>query len=123
MHMKPYQSQDLTPAGGDRIHVPGSSALGLAAPSPQPPSLAAVFAREIWKRKATLAIWAFVTVVVAGAVVLKFAQPLYRAEGKLSYRPNYSRGSKPIYTPPNIQSRLSSFPEVPSEANRGCGCR
>ena len=43
MQMKPYQSQELSPTGGDRIHVPGSSALGLAAPGNQPPSLAAVF--------------------------------------------------------------------------------
>jgi capsular polysaccharide biosynthesis protein len=106
MQMKPYQPLDVTPVGGDRIQVPGSSALGPAAPGNQSPSLAAVFAREIWQRKTTLAIWAVVTVVVAGAAVFKFAQPLYRAEGKLSYRPNYSRGSKPIYTPPNIQSAV-----------------
>ena len=48
------------------------------------------------------------------AVLLVFAQPLYRAEGKFSYRPNYSRGLKPIYTPPNIQSavQILKAPEV-----------
>ena len=47
-------------------------------------------------------------------MVLRFAEPLYRANGMLSYRPNYSRGAKPIYTPPNIQSAIQilSSPEV-----------
>ena len=53
-----------------------------------------------------LLIWGLVTAVATLAVVMKFAQPLYRAEGKFAYQPNYSRGAKPIYTPPNIQSAI-----------------
>lgn len=101
MQLQPYQPHELTPANGDRIYVPTAPPTG-----PQPPSLVAVFAREAWKRKRLLFIWAGVTAVITLVVVLKIAHPVYRAEGKLSYRPNYTRGAKPVYTPPNIQSAV-----------------
>jgi uncharacterized protein involved in exopolysaccharide biosynthesis len=75
-------------------------------PANQPPSLIAVFAREAMRRKRLLLIWGIVTLAIVAVTVLWIAQPLYRAEGKLAYRPNYSRGLKPIYTPPNIQSAV-----------------
>jgi uncharacterized protein involved in exopolysaccharide biosynthesis len=58
------------------------------------------------RRKRLLVIWGLVTIAATIVVVLTIARPLYRAEGKFSYRPNYSRGAKPIYTPPNIQSAV-----------------
>jgi uncharacterized protein involved in exopolysaccharide biosynthesis len=105
MQMQTFQPQDVAVANPERIQVPSSA--GSVAFSPtQPPSLLAVFAREAWKRKPLLAAWIVATIVVTALVVLVFSRPLYRAEGKLAYRPNYSRGSKPIYTPPNIQSAV-----------------
>jgi hypothetical protein len=81
----------------------------------QPPSLVAVFAREVRKRKTLALVWALATVVVTAAVVFLFARPLYRAEGKYVYLPNYrAGGARPIYTPPNIQSavQILKAPEV-----------
>ena len=104
MQMQPYQPHDLASAGAERIHVPVSGPS--AATSTPPPSLIAVFAREAWKRKPLLFLWGLVTAIVTLAVVLQFAQPLYRAEGKFVYQPNYRSGAKPIYTPPNIQSAI-----------------
>lgn len=100
MQLQPYQPHELA-ANADRIYVPSAPPAG-----PQPPSLVAVFAREAWKRKRLLLTWAGVTAVITLVVVLKVAHPVYRAEGKLSYRPNYTRGAKPVYTPPNIQSAV-----------------
>src|SRR5262245_14789343 len=103
MPMQPYQSQELAPAGAGRIHRPVS---GPPPGAPPQPCLTAVFAQEAWKRKKLLFVWLAVTAALTAAVVLKFAQPLYRAEGKFAYQPNYSRGPKPIYTPPNIQTAV-----------------
>src|SRR5262245_33623519 len=103
MPMQPYQSQELAPAGADRIHIPVS---GPPPGAPPQPSLVAVFAQEAWKRKKLLFAWLGITAVIIAVVVLKVAQPLYRAEGKFAYQPNYSRGPKPIYTPPNIQTAV-----------------
>jgi uncharacterized protein involved in exopolysaccharide biosynthesis len=113
MHIQKFQPQEVSAAHGDRIQVP-STAGALAGPPSQPPSLIGAIGREAWRRKRLLAVWGVVTIGVTAAVVLVFAQPLYRAEGKLSYRPNYSRGLKPIYTPPNIQSavQILKAPEV-----------
>jgi uncharacterized protein involved in exopolysaccharide biosynthesis len=107
MQIQPYTPKDLATAsaGADRIQVPAGGALTPA--GPQPPSLVQVFGREVWKRKRLLAVWAVVTLVVVGVVVSTFAKPVYRAEGRLSYRPNYAAGGpRPIYTPPNIQSAV-----------------
>jgi uncharacterized protein involved in exopolysaccharide biosynthesis len=103
MHMQPFQPQDGAVAHPDRIHVPPAPGALAFSPTP-PPSLLSVFAREAWKRKPLLGFWVVATLVLTALVVLVFAKPVYRAEGKFSYRPNYSRGQKPIYTPPNIQS-------------------
>lgn len=101
MQIQPYTPQNLAAAAADRIQVPGQ------APTPQPPTLLQVFAREVWKRKRLLAVWTIVTGIVAALVVMTIAKPVYRAEGRLSYRPNYSAGGRqPIYTPPNIQSAV-----------------
>ncbi len=83
-------------------------------PSNQPPTLVAAIVREAWQRKRLVGIWAAITIVLTAAFLFVFARPLYRAEGKFSYRPNYSRGLKPIYTPPNIQSavQILKAPEV-----------
>src|SRR5687767_11496049 len=107
MQMQTYQPQGLGTGNGERIHVPTPA----GAPTPpagpdQPPSLLTVFAREVRKRKRLVAVWALVTAVVTCAVVFVFANPLYRAEGKYAYLPNYRAGHKPIYTPPNIQSAV-----------------
>src|SRR5215207_1071733 len=100
MQLNPYQPQDpAAGANGDRIPVPTQP------PGPaEPPSLLAVFAREVRKRKKMALVWAVVTALVTGVVVFQVAKPLYRAEGKYAYLPNYraSRGMS-IYTPPNIQ--------------------
>lgn len=105
MQIQPYQPQPLVPGNGDRIQVPGGPAV--ATPGPQPPTLVRVFARETWKRKWLLAVWVVVTLVVAGAAVATFAKPVYRGEGRFSYRPLYGAdGPRPIYTPPNIQSAV-----------------
>src|SRR5262245_61808120 len=113
MQIQKFQPQEVSAANGDRIQVPSTAGALTGAPA-QPPSLIAAIGREAWRRKRLLAVWALVTIGVTAAVVLVFAQPLYRAEGKLSYRPNYSRGLKPIYTPPNIQSavQILKSPEV-----------
>jgi uncharacterized protein involved in exopolysaccharide biosynthesis len=113
MQMQTFQPQELAVANGDRIQVPSTGG-ALAVPSSEPPSLVSVFLRESWKRKRLLLVWALATAVVTAAFVLLFAQPVYRAEGKFAYRPNYSRGAKPIYTPPNIQSavQILKSPEV-----------
>src|SRR5262245_3183712 len=117
MPMQPYQSQELAPAGAGRIHRPVS---GPPPGAPPQPCLTAVFAQEAWKRKKLLFVWLAVTAALTAAVVLKFAQPLYRAEGTFAYQPNYSRGPKPIYTPPNIQTAVqllkSSAPLDPVRA-------
>jgi uncharacterized protein involved in exopolysaccharide biosynthesis len=104
MQMQPYQPQDLAPAGGERIHIPVTGSTQAA--SAPPPSLVTVFARESWKRKKLLFIWLGITAVLIAAIVLQLAQPLYRAEGKFAYQPNYRAGNKPVYTPPNIQSAV-----------------
>jgi uncharacterized protein involved in exopolysaccharide biosynthesis len=105
MQIQPYQPQELTTSGGERIQVPGGS--GMADAGPQPPSLLQVIGREIWKRKRLLVIWSLVTAVIAGLAVTTIAKPVYRGEGRLSYRPNYGAGGpRPIYTPPNIQSAV-----------------
>ena len=102
MQIQPYTPQNLAAAAGDRIQVPVGPAAG-----PQPPTLFQVFGREVWKRKRLLAVWTVVTAVVVGLVVTTVAKPVYRAEGRLSYRPNYGAGGpRPIYTPPNIQSAV-----------------
>jgi hypothetical protein len=113
MQIQTYQPQEVSAARGDRIQVPSPSGAMAAPPSP-PSSLIGAIAREAWRRKRLVAIWGGITIAVTAAVVLVFAQPLYRAEGKLSYRPNYARGLKPIYTPPNIQSavQILKAPEV-----------
>lgn len=106
MQIESYESRDLAPKG-DRIHVPGTHPAGALAPvTPPPPTprLFAVFAVEIRKRKGLLGVWLVLTAFVAGAVVFKFARPLYRAEGKFSYIPNYRGGPNALYTPPNIQT-------------------
>ena len=100
MHVQPYTPQNLAAAAADRIQVPGGPAQG-----PPPPTLLQVFGREVWKRKRLLAVWAVVTGIVAALVVTTVAKPIYRAEGRLSYRPNYGIRT-PIYTPPNIQSAV-----------------
>src|SRR5262245_27727307 len=104
MQMQPYHPQDLAPAGGERIHIPVTGPTQAA--SAPPPSLVSVFARESWKRKKLLFVWLGITAVLVAASVLQFAKPLYRAEGKYAYQPNYNRGARPIYTPPNIQSAV-----------------
>jgi uncharacterized protein involved in exopolysaccharide biosynthesis len=107
MQIQPYTPQNLAAGAADRIQVPGAGGPGLAAPAHQPPSLLQVFGREVWKRKRLLAVWAIVTGIVAALVVTTIARPLYKAEGRLSYRPNYGAGGpRPIYTPPNIQSAI-----------------
>jgi uncharacterized protein involved in exopolysaccharide biosynthesis len=113
MPMQTFQPQDLAVANGDRIQVPTTGG-ALALPPSEPPSLVSVFLRESWKRKRLLFTWSIATIAVTAVIVLVFAKPLYRAEGKFSYRPNYSRGAKPIYTPPNIQSavQILKAPEV-----------
>jgi uncharacterized protein involved in exopolysaccharide biosynthesis len=112
MQLQPYQAQPpAAGANGDRITVP----MPVGHPGgPNQPTLLAVFGREVRKRKKLVAIWLLVTALVTGAVVFQFAKPVYRAEGKYSYRPNYNRGPKPVYTPPNIQSALQILkaPEV-----------
>ena len=104
MQVQPYQhSGAMMPTGipsfgGDpRINVPSG-------PAPVPPSLFAIFAREILKRKTLLIIWLALTAALAAALITKLAKPIYRAEGKLSYIPNYRAGVRPLYNPPNIQS-------------------
>lgn len=113
MQMQTFQPQDVVPANGDRIQVPATSG-AMAVSSPPPPSLVSVLVLEALKRKRLLLIWALATAAITVAIVMTVAQPLYRAEGKFSYRPNYSRGAKPIYTPPNIQSavQILKAPEV-----------
>jgi uncharacterized protein involved in exopolysaccharide biosynthesis len=103
--MQTFQPQDLTVANGERIQVPATGG-ALAVPPNEPPSLVSVFLRESWKRKRLLLIWSIATIAATALFVLVFAKPLYRAEGKFAYRPSYSRGHKPIYTPPNIQSAV-----------------
>jgi uncharacterized protein involved in exopolysaccharide biosynthesis len=100
MHVQPYTPQNLAAAAADRIQVPGGSP-----PVPPPPTLLQVFGREFWKRKRLLVVWAIVTGIVAAIVVTTIARPVYRGEGRLSYRPNYGI-SRSIYTPPNIQSAV-----------------
>src|SRR5262245_66588131 len=86
--------QTLSPhdpaTNGERIQVPSPS----PAPPTPPPSLLTVFAREAWRRKGLLFIWALATGALTAAAVLHFARPVYRAEGKLSYIPNYKGGMK-----------------------------
>ncbi|HEX3146575.1 MAG TPA: hypothetical protein VHR66_00640 [Gemmataceae bacterium] len=108
MQIQPYNAKDLiAAAGSDRIPVPSGPGQALVPASTQPPTLVQVFVREVWKRKRLLAIWGIITAVVTGFVVTTIAKPVYRAEGRLSYRPNYGAGgSRPIYTPPNIQSAV-----------------
>jgi uncharacterized protein involved in exopolysaccharide biosynthesis len=102
MQVQPYTPQTLAPAAADRIQVPGATQ-----PAPQPPTLLQVFGREVWKRKRLLAVWTIVTGIVAAVVVTTIARPIYRGEGRLSYRPNYGAGGpRPVYTPPNIQSAV-----------------
>lgn len=104
MQVQPYHPQNLAAAAPDRIPVP---AQGLAPATPQPATLVQVFGREVWKRKRLLAVWLLVTAVAAGVVVTTIARPVYRGEGRLSYRPLYGAGGpRPIYTPPNIQSAV-----------------
>lgn len=113
MQVQTFQPQEVVAANADRIQVPATS--GAMALSPPPsPSLVATLAREALKRKRLLLIWAIATIAITGVVVTTIAQPLYRAEGKFAYRPNFSRGPKPIYTPPNIQSavQILKAPEV-----------
>src|SRR5258708_6373363 len=105
MQIQPFKPQNLSSATGDRLQVPGSQAVVPA--GPQPPTLLQVFGREVWKRKRLLAVWTAITVVLVGVVVTTVAKPVYRAEGRLSYRPNYGAGGpRPIFTPPNIQSAV-----------------
>ena len=113
MQMQTFQPQEVVAANPERIQVPTSSSAMVPA-GPTPPSLLQVFAREAWKRKRLMMAWGIVTAVLIAFVVMVIAKPLFRAEGKLSYRPNYSRGAKPIYTPPNIQSavQILKAPEV-----------
>ena len=113
MQMQTFQPQDVVAANPERIQVPTTASALVQAGSP-PPTLVRVFAREAWKRKNLMLAWGIVTVVLIAFVVLVVAKPLFRAEGKLSYRPNFSRGAKPIYTPPNIQSavQILKSPEV-----------
>jgi capsular polysaccharide biosynthesis protein len=103
MQMQTYVSQDE----GRRIVVPSSNPI---TPTPSPiapaPSVVSIFAREIWKRKWLLFFWLILTAGAAAAVVMKYAKPLYRAEGRLSYKPNHRSGIKPLYNPPNIQTVL-----------------
>lgn len=107
MQIQPYNPQDLAAAAADRIQVPGGTGGGVAVAGPQPPTLLQVFGREVWKRKRLLAVWLVITGVVAGLVVTTVAKPVYRAEGRYSYRPLYGAGGpRPIYTPPNIQSAV-----------------
>jgi uncharacterized protein involved in exopolysaccharide biosynthesis len=107
MQIQPYTPQNLAAGAADRIQVPGAVGHGPAVPAHQPPSLLQVFGREVWKRKRLLAVWVIVTGIVAAVVVTTIARPLYKAEGRLSYRPNYGAGGpRPIYTPPNIQSAI-----------------
>ena len=88
----------VSPFGADpRIAVP-------AGPAPLPPSLFAILLQEIGKRKTLLVVWLIVTAAVGAALIFKYAKPLYRAEGKLSYIPNYRSGMRPLYNPPNIQT-------------------
>jgi uncharacterized protein involved in exopolysaccharide biosynthesis len=109
MQIQPYTAKDLAAAAAaatDRIKVQGANQALMPA-GPQPPTLIQVFGREVWKRKKLLAIWGVITAVLTGIVVTTFAKPVYRAEGRLSYRPNYGAGgTRPIYTPPNIQSAV-----------------
>jgi uncharacterized protein involved in exopolysaccharide biosynthesis len=106
MQMQPYQVQGpVAGANGDRIHIPTMPGLP-AAPATPPPTLLTIFGRAVRKHKRLAIIWGVVTALVTAVVVLQFARPLYRAEGKYAYQPNYNRGSKPIYTPPNIQSAV-----------------
>jgi hypothetical protein len=105
MQIQPYTPQNLAAGAADRIQVPGAAGQGPAAATHQPPSLLQVFGREVWKRKRLLAVWVIVTGIVAALVVTTIARPLYKAEGRLSYRPNYAV-PRPIYTPPNIQSAI-----------------
>ena len=113
MQMQTFQPREVVPANGDRIQVPATTG-AMAVPPPSSPSLIATLAREALRRKRLLVIWAIATIAITAVVVTTVAQPLYRAEGKFSYRPNYSRGAKPIYTPPNIQSavQILKAPEV-----------
>src|SRR5437870_3924917 len=106
MQLQSFTAKELAATTGtERIQVPGSPGQAVVPAAPQPPSLIQVFGREVWKRKKLLAIWSAITIVLAGVVVTTFAKPVYRAEGRLSYRPNYGAGGpRPIYTPPNIQS-------------------
>jgi len=106
MQVQPYQSPGgLLPPGAaisqfgadPRITVP-------AGQPPLPPSLFAIFLQEIAKRKALLLVWLIVTAAVGAALIFKYAKPLYRAEGKLAYIPNYRSGMRPLYNPPNIQT-------------------
>ena len=107
MQIQPFNPQNLAAAAADRIQVPGSPGTGMAVAGPQPPTLLQVFGREVWKRKRLLAVWMLITGVVAGVVVTTVAKPVYRAEGRYSYRPLYGAGGpRPIYTPPNIQSAV-----------------
>ncbi|WP_157369326.1 hypothetical protein [Zavarzinella formosa] len=106
MQVQPFQTTSgmMSPGtsvhsfGGDpRINVP-------AGHGPVPPSLFAIFLQEILKRKALLVVWGIITIVLAAALIFKFAKPMYRAEGKLAYIPNYRGGTRPLYNPPNIQT-------------------
>jgi capsular polysaccharide biosynthesis protein len=107
MPIQPYTPQNLAAAAADRIQVPAGHGQGLAVTGPQPPTLLQVFGREVWKRKRLLTVWTLVTAAMAVVVVMTIAKPVYRAEGRLSYRPNYGGGGpRPIYTPPNIQSTV-----------------
>lgn len=103
--MRTFQPQDVVAAIPERIQVPtSSSALALAGATL--PTLVRVFASEALKHKNLMLAWGIPTVVLIAFVVMVIAKPLYRVEGKLSYWPNYSRGAKPIYTPPNIKSAV-----------------
>src|SRR5262245_56239595 len=86
MQVEKFQPQEVGPANVDRIQVPATT--GAMALSPPPsPSLMATLTREALRRKKLLLIWAIATVVITVVVVTTIAQPLYRAEGKFSYRP------------------------------------
>lgn len=94
------QTGTLQPYGTDpRIHIPTGPS-----PNQPPPSLFALFLQEILKRKTLLVIWGVLTLIIAFLVITKYAKPLYRAEGKMAYIPNYRSGMKPLYNPPNIQT-------------------
>ena len=114
MQIESYEPQELA-SKGDRIQVPGhhpGGALAPVEPPPPAPRLFAVFASEIRKRKRLLGFWLVLTAVVAGVLVFQFAKPVYRAEGKFKYTPNWRGGPNSPYTPPNIQTATQMLRSV-----------